>query len=65
MIKWGNNMELASNDFGNNQEMPSELTCDGQDVSPHLRWGPAPDRTESFAIVVDDVQSARRYHGYR
>jgi len=47
-------MELSSNDFQNNQDMPSELTCDGKDVSPHLAWGPAPEGTKSFAISCID-----------
>ena len=47
-------MELKSSDFENNGDMPSELTCDGRDVSPHLSWGPAPEGTKSFAISCID-----------
>ena len=47
-------MELTSSDFGNNQDMPSELTCDGKDVSPHLAWSEPPEGTKSFAISCID-----------
>jgi len=47
-------MELMSNDFGNNKEMPGELTCDGRDVSPHLAWSAPPEGTKSFAISCID-----------
>jgi Raf kinase inhibitor-like YbhB/YbcL family protein len=47
-------MELMSNDFGNNEDMPKELTCDGKDVSPHLAWSEPPEGTKGFAISCID-----------
>ena len=47
-------MEITSNDFGHNGDMPSELTCDGKDVSPHLAWSEPPEGTKSFAISCID-----------
>jgi Raf kinase inhibitor-like YbhB/YbcL family protein len=34
--------------------MPARFTCEGNDVSPPLRWAGAPQRTKSFALIVDD-----------
>lgn len=47
-------MEMKSNDFGNMKDIPSELTCEGRNISPHLCWGPAPKGTKSFALSCID-----------
>ncbi len=47
-------MELQSPDFGNNERIGKEFTCDGKDISPALQWSGAPDETRSFALIVDD-----------
>ena len=40
--------------FGNTQAIPSRHTCDGEDVSPPLRWTNPPEGTRSLALVVED-----------
>jgi Raf kinase inhibitor-like YbhB/YbcL family protein len=47
-------MKLTSKDFANNGNIPSEFTCDGRNVSPHLVWENVPDGTKSFALSVTD-----------
>ena len=47
-------MKLVSKDFVNNGSIPSEFTCDGRNVSPHIAWENAPDGTKSFALSVTD-----------
>ena len=47
-------MELTSSDFGNNESICKEFTCDGEDISPALQWSGAPEGTRSFALIVDD-----------
>jgi len=34
--------------------IPARFTCDGEDLSPHLRWSGAPPDTRSFALIMDD-----------
>ncbi|PIR46460.1 MAG: YbhB/YbcL family Raf kinase inhibitor-like protein [Candidatus Vogelbacteria bacterium CG10_big_fil_rev_8_21_14_0_10_45_14] len=34
--------------------MPSQYTCDGENISPPLEISGAPEETESFALIVDD-----------
>lgn len=34
--------------------IPRRCTCDGDDLSPPLRWSAAPETTRSFALIVDD-----------
>jgi Raf kinase inhibitor-like YbhB/YbcL family protein len=50
----GNAMEITSQDFKNNQSIPSLHTCDGKDISPHLTWLGAPEGTKSFALSCID-----------
>ena len=47
-------MELTSQDFKNNQPIPSIHTCDGNDISPQLSWSGAPAGTKSFALTCID-----------
>ncbi len=46
-------MKLASI-FGPGDPIPPRYTCDGEDVSPLLRWSDAPAEARSFALIVDD-----------
>ncbi len=47
-------MKLWSKDFQHEGMIPSQFTCDGPDISPHLEWSEAPKETKSFALIVDD-----------
>lgn len=47
-------MKLKSDDFEENGFIPSRFTCDGEDVSPQLRWEDVPDRVGSFALSMTD-----------
>jgi Raf kinase inhibitor-like YbhB/YbcL family protein len=48
------NLKIDSDEFANEQVIPVRYTCDGQDISPPLRWGQAPEGTKSFALLVED-----------
>ena len=45
---------LFSPAFGEGGTIPTIYTCDGQDISPALRWRDAPEGTESVALICVD-----------
>ena len=45
---------LESSAFPNAQAIPSRHGCEGEDVSPPLRWSNVPEGTRSLALIVDD-----------
>ncbi len=47
-------MKLTSPAFEPNQLIPSQYTCDGEDISPALDWDDPPEGTESLALICDD-----------
>ncbi|RME53994.1 YbhB/YbcL family Raf kinase inhibitor-like protein [Candidatus Woesearchaeota archaeon] len=47
-------MELTSQSFSHNTDMPATYTCDGKDINPHLAWSGEPEGTKSFALRVFD-----------
>lgn len=47
-------LTIASPAFTDASPIPARHTCDGEEVSPALRWSGAPDGTRSFVLIVDD-----------
>lgn len=45
---------IESSAFKNQGTISREYTCDGEDVSPAIRWSGAPEKTRSYALIVDD-----------
>jgi len=45
---------ITSPAFANGGEIPARYTCEGEDISPGLRWSGEPPGTRSFALIVDD-----------
>jgi Raf kinase inhibitor-like YbhB/YbcL family protein len=50
-------MKLSSEDFKENETIPSRFTCDGEDLCPHLHWEDAPQGTRSYALSMTDPDS--------
>ena len=53
-------MKLESSAFTANGMIPSQYTCDGQDMSPSLSWDAPPTGTQSLALIVDDPDAPGR-----
>ena len=47
-------MNLMSPAFKHGGQIPSKYTCEGEDVSPPLKWDEVPEGTVSLVLIVDD-----------
>lgn len=47
-------LALQSAAFGPGGAIPARFSCDGEDISPELTWGPTPEGTASYALIMDD-----------
>ncbi|MEQ9552908.1 MAG: hypothetical protein RIM23_25240 [Coleofasciculus sp. G3-WIS-01] len=45
-------MNLESQAFSANGMIPSQYTCDGEEISPELHWDAPPIGTESLALIA-------------
>lgn len=50
---------LSSTAFESGATIPARFTCDGEDISPPLRWTGAPGGTTAYALIVDDPDAPR------
>ena len=47
-------LQLTSTAFTHDGAIPKKHTCQGQDVSPALKWEGVPPEAKSLALIVDD-----------
>jgi hypothetical protein len=52
-------MKLTSPAFADGQPIPARYACDGENVSPELRWSDVPDGTLSLALRCEDPDAPR------
>lgn len=52
-------MELSSPDFSDGEVLDPRFTCDGDDISPGLRWTDIPEGTAELALVCEDPDAPR------
>jgi Raf kinase inhibitor-like YbhB/YbcL family protein len=52
-------MQMTSPAFVDGDRIPVKHTADGTDVSPELRWGGIPPKTQSFALICEDPDAPR------
>lgn len=48
------NFKLISSAFEEGKPIPAKYTCDSVNISPPLSWSGFPEKTKSFAIIMDD-----------
>ena len=46
-------LSLISPEFKHMTGIPKRFTCNGEDVSPPLRWSGVPAGTKSLALIVN------------
>ena len=47
-------MKLTSPAFGNNGDIPSKYTCDGEDINPPLKIEGVPKNAKNLVLIIDD-----------
>lgn len=52
--RMGSTLSLTSTAFANGASIPSQYTCDAENVSPPLAWSGAPVGTVSLVLIMDD-----------
>lgn len=57
-------LSLSTDSFAKWGRIPEKFTCKGADTNPMLSWINPPLGTKSYAIVVDDPDSAGRIWGH-
>jgi phosphatidylethanolamine-binding protein (PEBP) family uncharacterized protein len=45
---------ITSPAFSQNESIPDKYTCDGEDISPPLKWSGVPAGSRCLALIVDD-----------
>ena len=55
-------MMLTSTAFVHGGEIPDRCSCAGENLSPPLEWKNVPDSTRSFALIMRDIDAARRHY---
>jgi len=47
-------IQLSTSAFTEGAPIPAKYTCDGDDISPPLRWSGVPQGAKSIALICDD-----------
>ena len=47
-------LTIKSTAFEDGDAIPSEYTCEGDDISPALTWAGVPETARSLVLIVDD-----------
>ena len=58
----GADFELGSSAFASGESIPIKYTCQGDDISPPLRWSNPPSGTQAFVLFMDDPDGGDWIH---
>ncbi|ADP77054.1 phospholipid-binding protein, PBP family [Methanothermus fervidus DSM 2088] len=47
-------MKIFSKAFKNGEKIPKKYTCDGQDISPPIKWEDIPENTKTLVLICED-----------
>jgi Raf kinase inhibitor-like YbhB/YbcL family protein len=47
-------IQITSNAFSEGELIPDKYSCDGQNISPPLRWTPPPQGARSLVLICED-----------
>lgn len=47
-------IKITSAAFSDNGMMPPKYTCDGENISPPLKWEGVPEKARTLALIADD-----------
>ncbi|HYJ91906.1 MAG TPA: YbhB/YbcL family Raf kinase inhibitor-like protein [Pyrinomonadaceae bacterium] len=47
-------IEITSTAFKEGDDIPTQFTCDGQNISPPLTWSGVPQETQTLALLMND-----------
>lgn len=53
-------MTLEADAFSPNSPIPTQYTCDGDEISPALSWDAPPENTQSLVLIADDPDAPGR-----
>jgi Raf kinase inhibitor-like YbhB/YbcL family protein len=53
----GMGLTVMSQAFKSGESMPRKYACGGEDVSPPISWSGRPERTESYVLIVSDLDA--------
>ena len=55
-------LTLSSPAFADNEFIPAQYTCDGDNVSPPLSWSEVPEGTAEFVLILEDPDAPGGTH---
>ena len=55
-------VRLTSSAFADGEAIPRQYTCDGDNISPPLTWGPAPEGTATWVLIAEDIDARLWVH---
>ncbi len=55
---------ILSQDFQNHGLIPNVYSCEGENISPELFWSNIPEKTQSFAIIMNSPDSGVQNNFY-